>query len=415
MMTDAGFVPEGIFMKRLTHYKRKPPLKKLMAVMIAIMMTCVLCLTSCGQEDSETQDKTAGVDVDAAPVIEGLEYRSSLKLQYAECFGVHYYDDGYQVFTVADGSKYLIVPEGAEVPDVSKDEYTVIKQPADNIYLAATAIMALFTSMDGLDTVKMTSIDADEWSFDEPREYMEAGKIVFAGQYSEPDYELLVDKKCDLAVESTMIEHVPEVKEKIEELGIPVLTDYSSYEPNPLGRAEWIKLYGSLTGRMDEAESFFDDQAERVESLKEAETSGETVAFFYIKSDGKVIVRSSADYIPTMIEMAGGEYIFKDLQDDDKNASMPISMEQFYDTAVDADYIVYNGSVDSSVRTLQDLVNKDPVMEKFKAVKEGNCWCTTASMYQRIDMVADMIGDMNRMLTSDDPEDEEMQFLFKLK
>lgn len=73
---------------------------------------------------------------------------------------------------------------------------------------------------------------------------MEDGSIVFAGKYSEPDYELLVNSGCNLAIESTMILHTPKVQEMIEQMGIPVFTDRSSYENHPLGRTEWIKSLG---------------------------------------------------------------------------------------------------------------------------------------------------------------------------
>ena len=62
---------------------------------------------------------------------------------------------------------------------------------------------------------------------------------------------------CDLAIESTMIYHNPEVKEKLEQLGIPVLVERSSYESHPLGRTEWMKLYAVLLGKEEAAETAF--------------------------------------------------------------------------------------------------------------------------------------------------------------
>ena len=59
---------------------------------------------------------------------------------------------------------------------------------------------------------------------------MEKGDILYAGKYSKPDYELILANGCKLAIESTMINHTPDVKEKLEELGIPVLVEQSSYE-----------------------------------------------------------------------------------------------------------------------------------------------------------------------------------------
>ena len=60
-----------------------------------------------------------------------------------------------------------------------------------------------------------------------------------------------------LAVESTMILHSPKVQEMIEDLDIPVFVDYSSYESHPLGRTEWIKVYGAMLNKEKEAEAIF--------------------------------------------------------------------------------------------------------------------------------------------------------------
>ena len=118
--------------------------------------------------------------------------------------------------------------------------------------------------------------------------------ITYAGKYSEPDYEKIVDGDCNLAIESTMILHTPKVQEMIEELGIPVFVDYSSYEAHPLGRTEWIKLYGAMLNKEDLAESFFEDQAKVIEELKDFKnTEKDMIAYFYMNSDGSVVVRKS--------------------------------------------------------------------------------------------------------------------------
>lgn len=76
-----------------------------------------------------------------------------------------------------------------------------------------------------------------------------------------------------------MINHVPEVREKLEELGIPVLVDQSSYEPHPLGRTEWIKLYGALLGKEDEAERLFAEQAAYLDEAAGRRTPGRRSRF----------------------------------------------------------------------------------------------------------------------------------------
>ncbi|MCR5182546.1 MAG: ABC transporter substrate-binding protein, partial [Clostridia bacterium] len=356
---------------------------------------------------------TPGDVVTSAPEIEGLTFQSELEKDYATQFSVYTYEGGYKYFHIVDGDDFFLVPEGGTVPEGLDPEVTVLQAPVKNIYLAATAQMALFLSMGGEDSLRMTSLRQDGWTYDEPKKLLDEGKLVFAGKYSEPDYEMLLDEGCELAIESTMIYHTPEVQEMIEALGIPVLVDRSSYESNPLGRMEWIKFYGEMIGKTEEAKTFFDEQKSKVEGLEEFPNTEKTVAFFYISTDGKAVVRSADDYIPTMIEMAGGRYVFKDAMDESGKSSVPMTIEAFYDIAANADYIVYNASIDSSVTSMADLLAKDPIMSELKAVKEGNCWSTGSSMYQRTDIAGDMIMDFHVLLTEDDPESK-LAYITKL-
>ncbi|SCJ90894.1 ABC-type Fe3+-citrate transport system%2C periplasmic component [uncultured Eubacterium sp.] len=382
--------------------------KKPLLALLVLCLTSMTVLTGCGGSAGGSDDDTKG-----APQISGLTYESTMELDYAEAFDVYRYQGGYSLIDVHDDARYLVVPEGKEPPADLDKEIIVIKQPVANIYLGATSAMALFDAIDGLDSIKMTGLKASGWSVKAAAQAMKEGSIVYAGKYNQPDYELILDSDCGLAIESTMIYHCPEVKEMLEDLGIPVLVDYSSYEPNPLGRTEWIKLYGVICGREKEAESFFAKQEKVINSLTAFKNTEKTVAFFYVTTDGKVVVRRSADYVPTMIEMAGGRYVFKNLSGEDDKASISMTMESFYDQAVDADYIVYNGSIDSTVKSLDDLISKDEIFQKFKAVKSGNCFTTGSSMYQRTDVVSNMIMDFHKVLTEDSQTG--LKFLTKLE
>ncbi|MBQ9015926.1 MAG: ABC transporter substrate-binding protein [Firmicutes bacterium] len=385
-----------------------------LALLLAMCMA-LAGLTGCG--GSGSGGGTTAEDADGAaaagPEIPGLTYESTLELDRATEYSVYRYEGGYDLIDIHDHQRFLLVPEGEIAPEGLEEDIIVLYKPIDRIYLAATATMAMFYSMNAQDHIRMSSIKKDAWTFDEPKADMEAGKIIYAGKYSAPDYETMLDEDCNLAIESTMIDHTPEVQEMIEDLGIPVLVDRSSYESDPMGRAEWIRLYGVLTDHEEEADAFFDEQMASIKELDDFQNTEKTVAFFYISSDGKVVVRRSTDYIPKMIEIAGARYIFKDLDDESGRTSIDMSIETFYDTAVDADYIIYNGSIDGSVKSLDDLKAKDPVMEKMAAVQNGNCWVTGSSMYQRTDIVADMILDFHKLFSEDEPTD--LKYIQKLQ
>lgn len=348
----------------------------------------------------------------AAPEISGLTFQEETELLYAQCFHLYRYEGGYTLIRIVDGGDFLVVPEGAAVPDGLDDSITVLQQPLSHIYLAATSAMALFSAMDAVDAIRMTGVQASGWYIDAAVEGLNNGSILFAGKYSEPDYEMLINEECDLAIESTMIYHTPKVKEMIEDLGISVLVDRSSYESHPLGRTEWIKLYAALVGKEAEAAAFFDQQADIIRQLENFENTGKTVAFFYVNSDGSIVIRKPTDYIPKMIELAGGKYAFEDLVTDQTATSISITMENFYATAVDADVLIYNASIDAPISSIEELVAKDALFADFKAVKEGNVWCTGKSFYQATDIVGEMIRDIHHVLT--DGDESAMTFLTKV-
>ena len=391
--------------------------KKMKQRICAVLLTAVMAFTTAGipvMAEEIASDTAADEEFkDEAPQIPGLTYESEMELKYAQCFHVFYYNDGYALIDIKDDGQFLVVPEGKEAPADMDKSITVIQKPVSRIYLAATSAMALFNAIAGLDSIRLSGTQASGWYVDDAAQAMEDGKILFAGKYDEPDYELLINEDCDLAIESTMILHSPKVAEMIKELGIPVMIDHSSYETHPLGRTEWVKLYSVLLGKEKEAAAFFDDQAKVIEDLSGFTNTEKTVAYFYINTDGSAVVRTSDDYIPKMIEIAGGRYIFPDLKNTEgTGSSVRLTMEEFYNQAVNADYLIYNASIDSPITSIDDLLAKSDLFADFKAVKDGNVWCTGKQLYQATDIVGELIKDVHLMLTDGDEKD--MTFLTRV-
>ncbi|MBP5292229.1 MAG: ABC transporter substrate-binding protein, partial [Lachnospiraceae bacterium] len=263
--------------------------------------------------------------------------------------------------------------------------------------------------------------------------------------------------------------------EMLESLGIPVIVEWSSYEPHPLGRVEWIKLYGLLTGHLDEAEAFFDESLKTLEtvlndggdsaadtavavsdssaiaqpsvanapsvaidssttsasnvaatsvdnttsdaSLSVNAADQKTVSFFYITSAGYANVRRPGDYISKMIALAGGDYLFPGSISNDESQLTAINMdlETFYTTSKDADILIYNSTVEADLTSIDDLIKKSPLLEDFKAVKTGDVWCTNKNMFQQISGTAEMIAEMHSIIHADGDIERELIYLHKLK
>lgn len=348
--------------------------------------------------------------------VAGWEPVDTMELQYATEFSVDYYQDGYKLISLSDGSRFLLIPEGKALPEGMAEDVQPLYQPLENIYLAATASMCLFDALGRLDAIGLSGTRAEDWYIDNARAAMEEGKILFAGKYSEPDYELLLSEDCPLAVESMMIGHASQVKEKLEELGIPVLMDQSSKESHPLGRTEWIKLYAALLNEEATAQRLFAEQTAFLKEVEAQKSTGKTVAFFYVSSSGRVVARKSGDYVSKMIDLAGGDYVFRDLGDPDTATStVTIEMETFFAAARDADYIIYNSTIGGEIRTIEELLEKSDLFEEFKAVRNGDVWCTDQNMYQQTTQLGQMIQSFHRVFSGEADELEELPFLYRLR
>ena len=373
----------------------------------ALLLCAAFCVLSaaCGGA------KTAETDRPEGPAWSSLSEIGRTPVRCATEFSITQLTDGYELITVPATGKLLLVPEGMGKPVGLPDDVIVLYRPVDRIYLAATSAMDFFRALDGVASVRFSGTKADGWAIDEAKDAMERGDMLFAGKYNAPDYELLLKERCDLALESTMIYHSPAISEKLAGYGIPVLIERSSYEQDPLGRMEWIKVYGAILGREDEAEALFDAEVQSVEAIGNLPKSGKTVAFFYVTGAGAVNVRKSDDYVVKMLETAGGAYVFSDLSSGSALSTVNMTMESFYTAAKDADVLIYNSTIDGEIYTLAELLDKSPLFSEFRAVQNGDVWCTGKNLFQEPMGIGKLIGDFYRVLSDGDGE---LQYLHKL-
>ena len=371
------------------------------AQFLKALPAAVLALAGC------TAAPTAPADTDE------LVFDHAYPLDYATQFTADCYADGSTLLTIPDAqAKFLVRPEGAATLRTVPEGVTVLQQPLQNLYLVSTSVMDLFLALDALDCIALSGTRAEGWYLDEARQAMLDGRIAYAGKYSTPDYEQILAANCGLAIENTMIYHTPEVKEQLERFGIPVLVERSSYESGPLARMEWIKLYGILLGREEQAEQVFSAQETAVQPILSQEPTGKSCAFFSLTTNNLATVRKGSDYVARMIEMAGGSYVFADLTDNGNSlATMNLPLEDFYAGAKDADVLIYNSAIEGMIASVSQLTERFPLLNEFKAVKEGQVWCTTQSLFQQSMELADLIVDMNRVFTKGTPAASELKFI----
>ncbi len=394
---------------------KKSNLKAISLLLAVVMLLTVFAACSNNDSKPENTDNTTEQSQQNEQTEENydgkLVFDHSMELKYAKCFSVDYYKGGYKLIKLVDDSAILVVPEGMSVPADKPENAVVLQQPVSNILVSSTPVTSLITSTGALDSISLTTYDADSWYIDDVKQAILDGKITYIGDYKAPDYEMITAAGTTFAFFSTML--TDDVKEQLQNIGVDVILDQSAQEDHPLARVEWAKLYGAIFNKEKNAETVFNTQANYVDELSKLEKTGKTVAMFYITSKGVLYARNADDYMAKMIALAGGDYVLSDVGVGE-TGTVKMEMEAFFDKAKDADYIVYIWSMGGKPETLAAFTERAEILSDMKAVKEGNVWCTTPDYFQIQNTIGSMINDIRLMMDADASTDN-LTYLFRLK
>ena len=156
---------------------------------------------------------SAAADFHNADLGCGWKPTGTLQLEYAEHFTVDEFEGGLRLICISNGERFLVVPQDAKVPDGLSSDIAVIRRPADKVYLVSSATMCLVDALDANDNILMSGTKANDCLVAGFKSALESGAIAYGGKYSAPDYERISASGCTLAIENTMINHTPDVKE----------------------------------------------------------------------------------------------------------------------------------------------------------------------------------------------------------
>lgn len=254
-------------------------------ILMLVMLVSTLVMSGCGTEKKSGNEGNYDGE---------LVYDHSMELQYAKLFSVDYYKGGYKLITITNRdedtaivskqSKLLLVPDGMSAPSGVDSDTVILKTPVTNMLVSSTPVTSLMNASNCLDNISQVTYDKKSWYIDAVKKAFDDGKLTYVGDYKAPDYETIIAGAPTLAIFSTMLTSVPDVAEKLKELGINYILDQSTYEDHPLGRVEWAKLYAALCNEEDAATDMFNAQAAYVDTLSKVEKTGKSVAVFYITS-----------------------------------------------------------------------------------------------------------------------------------
>lgn len=321
-----------------------------------ICLAACLAIWSCSEKPSGRQHHITG----NYRLPEGNRYATHFKIADSADYTILEIIEPWQGAAGVIHKWYLIDEDSSGLTE-STDNTAILKVPVKKVVCMSATHVAMVSALgmeDALYGVSGTGLIFDK----------SVGEAIASGSISEVGYdeninrELLVEMSPDLIIaygigSESVSHHV-----KLAELGLKVMYNADYLENDPLGKAEWIRVFGLLLGKRAMADSIFFSSVEEYLSVKETvqeNNADKPKVMLGLPWKESWYISPGNSYVSKLIEDAGGIYLWNDLRSD---FSMPFNLENVYVRAVNADYWLNPGTANN----LSDIVSIDHRLSSMK-------------------------------------------------
>ncbi len=294
-----------------------------------------------------------------------------VKIEYARGLLISKNGDGFEV-TVRNPQDTSEILGNYSLVSKSDSGEHAIHIPIESAALSSTTFVAFFDVIEQVDRISGVTF-TDRVMNANLLQNISKGKVRELTSGGEIDFEKVLDVNPDLFMAYAKDEGT---FSRIEKQGIKAVMNMEYMESTPLGRAEWIKFAGCLTGKLDEATTKFDSIASAYHALKQkAESQERPEVFTGSRYKDHWYAPGRDSYIATYIRDAGAEYTFNEIEG---RASAELDMESVLVSVSDADFW---GMVVSQEKpyTMDQLLEIDPMYTRIKAVKDSSVFVCNAA------------------------------------
>jgi iron complex transport system substrate-binding protein len=293
-------------------------------------------------------------------------------IEYASGLSIVKYDD-YSVVTVSNpwpnankDFKYVLKEKEAKVPD-SLQAYTAIQVPLESVVVTSTTNIP-FLEMLEVENKLVGFPHTDYISSEKTRALIDKGSVKNVGQNEKLNIEQLIELSPDLIVTFGVDNNNP-MLDNLKKSGLNILIQGDWMEQSPLGKAEWIKLYGALFGKEEKAKELFDKIVQSYEQAKKlaAEKAVNSTVLYGSMYEDVWYVAKGNSWVAEFMKDAHANYLWADLKG---TGSEGLSFEKVLDKAKTASVWIASGSF----KSLDELQKANPHYGEFDAFKNKNVY-----------------------------------------
>ncbi len=233
----------------------------------------------------------------------------------------------------AKNYQFLLVPKGDKIPP-HDSKTQIIRTPVEKIIATSTTHIPLLELLEVTHTL-VGFPNTDFVSSIKTRERIDNGSIKDVGRESSLNTELVLALQPEVLV-GFSVDKPNKSLLNIQKSGIPVLLNGDWLEASPLGRAEWIRLFGALYQKEAKADSIFKEiESNYIKAKAIAAKSKNTPSVFSGAMYQDVwYLPAGESFMATYFKDANTNYIWRDTRG---TGSLSLSFENVLVKAQKAD------------------------------------------------------------------------------
>jgi iron complex transport system substrate-binding protein len=300
-------------------------------------------------------------------------------IEYGRRFNIEK-KDGYSVLTVINPWQgavdvnhiYYLVKRGDKIP-AGVNTSSIIYVPVRKIICMSTTYLAMISALGEEESVK--GISGDNLIFNESiKGKVKKGEVADVGYEDNLNKELVIQIAPDLIMVYGIGSEAAGYLNKIKEFGFTVLFNADYLETDPLGKAEWIKVFGALFCKEKQADDLFKSISNEYNNIKSSireKSRNSPSVLLGLPWKDTWFISPGNSYISKLISDAGGSYLWQDILSD---VSMPFGIENVYMKALEADYWLNIGSVNGrgEIKAIDNRLGDLPVFRSGKMFNNNN-------------------------------------------
>ncbi len=263
---------------------------------------------------------------------------------------------------------WCLLPHDEAIPEGFIEEQ-VIRIPVRRMICMSVTHIAMLRALDAADI--LVGISGPDLVYDSLiLDAIGRGRIVDVGYEGSLNKELVVSLKPDLLMVYGVAAPSSGQTGRLPAMGVKVLYNADYLEDHPLARCEWIRLFGILTSREEMADSIFREVSIAYRELSDlVRSSVHDRPEILLGSPWEDVwyVSPANSYTGSLIEDAGGHYLFSDLV---RANSVPFSVEAVFERATRADIWINPGTAES----LSEIAAADHRMTRLPVYATGAVW-----------------------------------------